>query len=86
MFNSDMIRSMPDYTDFDARIQSNIIAYIGIAFASLFANYFSNVSFNIAAARQVRRIRQRLFEAVLRQDMSFFDKNNPGELNSLLTA
>lgn len=81
-----MVRAMPNYTDFDARIQSNIMSYIAIAFASLFANYFSNVSFNIAAARQVRRIRQRLFEAVLRQDMAFFDKNNPGELNSLLTA
>ncbi len=60
--------------------------FLIIAFASGLANYLTNVCFNTAAERQIKRLRQTLFESILRQDMAFFDKNNPGELNSVLTS
>ena len=40
----------------------------------------------IAAERQVRRMRYALFRSIMRQEMGWFDKLNPGELSSRLVA
>ena len=40
----------------------------------------------IAAERQGRRMRYALFRSIMRQEMGWFDKLNPGELSSRLVA
>ncbi|XP_041418444.1 ATP-binding cassette sub-family B member 5 isoform X2 [Xenopus laevis] len=46
---------------------------------------YAQVSFWVlAAARQTRKMRQAFFRSVLSQDMSWFDINKPGEINTRL--
>ncbi len=74
-----------DY-DFDARMNYILNRYIIISFLGLLTNYLANVCLNTTAEKQIKKIRQSYFESIIRQDMSFFDKeqNSPGELNSIL--
>jgi ABC-type multidrug transport system fused ATPase/permease subunit len=60
--------------------------YVILGFSSLLSNYLSNVCYNTAAERQIKRIRNNLYQSIIRQDMSFFDKNTPGELTAALIA
>ena len=50
----------------------------------MLASWIGWTSWIIAAERQVRRIRFKLFRNILRQDISWFDLHNAGELNSRL--
>ena len=70
--------------NFDQAISFTIKLYLYVSFLSLLANYLANVCFNTAGERQVKRIRRQLFISILRKDMAFFDKNTPGELNSVI--
>jgi ABC-type multidrug transport system fused ATPase/permease subunit len=72
--------------DFESRMSYLIGAYVGVGFASLFANYLMNVCFNTAAERQIKRARNELYKSIIRQDMGFFDKNTPGDLTAALIA
>jgi ABC-type transport system involved in cytochrome bd biosynthesis fused ATPase/permease subunit len=40
----------------------------------------------MAAERQVRRMRFRLFRSIMHQEMGWFDQLNPGELSNRLVA
>lgn len=59
--------------------------FIGIGFAVLTLSFFQVSSILVAATRQTARIRQKFFYAVLHQDMSWFDTNQIGTLNTRLT-
>lgn len=72
--------------DYDGRIDYTVKFYVVVGSLSLFFNYLFYVCLETASARQVKRIRNRLFESLIRQEMGFFDKNTPGELNSILTG
>jgi len=50
----------------------------------LFLNYVLQVSFNTAAERQIKKMRNALYKSIIRQDLSFFDKNTPGDLNTVI--
>ena len=43
-------------------------------------------SFGMVAEQQTKRIRETFFQAVMRQDMGWFDTTDPGELTSHLTV
>ena len=73
-------------SDFDLRMVYIIKLYLILGISSLLSNYLSNVCYNTAAERQIRRIRNNLYKSILRQDMNFFDKNTPGELTATLIA
>ncbi|UJR24257.1 hypothetical protein I4U23_027224 [Adineta vaga] len=47
--------------------------------------YFRVTFFNITAERQVRTIRQILFQSIMKKDIVYFDTHKTGELNLLLT-
>ena len=51
----------------------------------MFTMYLVHITFATASERQMKRIRSKLFESILRQDMAFFDKKSPGELNTIMT-
>ncbi|XP_072010362.1 ATP-dependent translocase ABCB1 isoform X10 [Engystomops pustulosus] len=59
--------------------------YAGLGFVAILAGYIQISLWSLTAGRQVKRIRQNFFHAVLRQEISWFDVNNAGELNTRLT-
>jgi ABC-type multidrug transport system fused ATPase/permease subunit len=68
---------------FDA-IKQTINHYVILGFLSMFAGWIGWTSWIIAAERQIRRIRFKLFRNMLRQEIGWFDLHNAGELNSRL--
>lgn len=61
-----------------------ILVYIGIA--AFFLIYIYVVSWAIFSRRLETRLRDRYFRTILRQDASFFDTRQAGELSSRLNA
>ncbi|XP_044280567.1 ATP-dependent translocase ABCB1 [Varanus komodoensis] len=59
--------------------------YTGLGFAVLLAAYVHIACWTLAAGRQIKRIRQYFFHAIMRQDIGWFDVNDVGELNTRLT-
>ncbi|XP_072010354.1 ATP-dependent translocase ABCB1 isoform X3 [Engystomops pustulosus] len=59
--------------------------YTGLGFAVLLAGYVQIAFWTLAAGRQIRKLRKNFFHAVLRQEISWFDVNDAGELNTRLT-
>ncbi|XP_073533538.1 ATP-dependent translocase ABCB1 [Phyllobates terribilis] len=59
--------------------------YSGLGFGVLLAGYIQVAFWTLAAARQIKKIRKNFFHAVLRQEISWFDINDAGELNTRLT-
>ena len=67
--------------DFDSRMDTYLYFYVGVGCASLVANFISSFCFNIAAENQIKRIRTRLYESIVKQDMTFFERINLNEEN-----
>ncbi|GAB5568501.1 phosphatidylcholine translocator ABCB4 isoform X1 [Prionailurus iriomotensis] len=59
--------------------------YSGLGAGVLVAAYIQVSFWTLAAGRQVRKIRQEFFHAVLRQEISWFDVSDTSELNTRLT-
>ncbi|KAJ3206271.1 ATP-binding cassette permease mdl1 [Dinochytrium kinnereticum] len=57
----------------------------GIFAAGAFANFGRVVLMRIAGERIVMRLRSKVFESIMKQDIAFFDKNRTGELISRLS-
>ncbi|CAF0894843.1 unnamed protein product [Brachionus calyciflorus] len=69
----------------DSRIQNTINLYVACGFISVAVNYLAHVCWNTAGEKQIKKMREALYKTIIRQDMSFFDKNSSGDLNSILT-
>ncbi|KAM4026721.1 ATP-dependent translocase ABCB1 isoform 2-T2 [Anomaloglossus baeobatrachus] len=59
--------------------------YSGLGFGVLLAGYIQVAFWTLSAGRQIKKIRKNFFHAVLRQEISWFDVNDAGELNTRLT-
>ncbi|CAN2389829.1 phosphatidylcholine-translocating ATPase activity [Pristimantis euphronides] len=59
--------------------------YVGVGVAVLICGYIQVSFWVLAAARQTRRMRKMFFHSVLSQEISWFDVNKSGELNTRLT-
>uniref|UniRef100_A0A7N9ICF2 P-type phospholipid transporter n=1 Tax=Macaca fascicularis TaxID=9541 RepID=A0A7N9ICF2_MACFA len=59
--------------------------YSGLGAGVLVAAYIQVSFWTLAAGRQIRKIRQKFFHAVLRQEIGWFDINDTTELNTRLT-
>ncbi|XP_073438022.1 ATP-dependent translocase ABCB1 [Dendrobates tinctorius] len=59
--------------------------YSGLGFGVLLAGYIQVSFWTLAGGRQIKKIRKNFFHAVLRQEISWFDINDAGELNTRLT-
>ncbi|XP_038049407.1 ATP-dependent translocase ABCB1-like isoform X2 [Patiria miniata] len=60
-----------------------IYAILGVAV--MVVAYFAHSLWNTTAARQMFKIRQRFFQAILRQEIGWFDTHESGELNTRLS-
>lgn len=61
------------------------IYYSILGFVVLLAAYIQVSFWTIAAGRQVKRIRSLFFHCIMQQEISWFDVNDTGELNTRLT-
>ncbi|XP_006236061.1 phosphatidylcholine translocator ABCB4 isoform X2 [Rattus norvegicus] len=59
--------------------------YSGLGGGVLLAAYIQVSFWTLAAGRQIRKIRQKFFHAILRQEMGWFDIKGTTELNTRLT-
>ncbi|XP_059113267.1 phosphatidylcholine translocator ABCB4-like [Peromyscus eremicus] len=59
--------------------------YSGLGGGVLVAAYIQVSFWTLAAGRQIRKIRQNFFHAILRQEMGWFDVQGTTELNTRLT-
>ncbi|NXO51029.1 MDR1 protein, partial [Aramus guarauna] len=58
--------------------------YSAIAAGVLLAAYIQTSFWTLAAGRQIKKIRQNFFHAIMRQEIGWFDVNDVGELNTRL--
>ncbi|KFV81292.1 Multidrug resistance protein 1, partial [Struthio camelus australis] len=58
--------------------------YSGIAAGVLLAAYIQTSFWTLAAGRQIKKIREQFFHAIMRQEIGWFDVNDVGELNTRL--
>lgn len=59
--------------------------YSGLGGGVLVAAYIQVSFWTLAAGRQIKKIRQNFFHAILRQEMGWFDIKGTTELNTRLT-
>lgn len=62
-----------------------LIAYSILGFAALVSAFFRVSLWTLAAGRQIKRIRSLFFHRVLHQEISWFDVNQTGDLNTRLS-
>ncbi|CAF0883871.1 unnamed protein product, partial [Brachionus calyciflorus] len=72
--------------DFDGKIRTTVNYYVLLGFITLILEYIAHVTWNTSSERQIKKMRNKLYETIVRQDVGFFDKSSPGELNSILNS
>ncbi|KAG8443041.1 hypothetical protein GDO86_011745 [Hymenochirus boettgeri] len=82
--NDSACESFPNI-DLEAEMTRFSYYYVGLGSAVFLLSLFQIWTFLVSATRQIRRIRQKFFKAVLHQDMAWFDSNQVGTLNTRLT-
>ncbi|CAF3575971.1 unnamed protein product [Rotaria sordida] len=71
--------------DFQGEVKKQTLYLVGIGCASLVLGYIQIVFWSMAAERQTKAIRQKLFQSILRKEIVYFDLHKTGELNTKLT-
>lgn len=83
-------RPMPPHSPSEVKQDSDFWSsmYVMLAFVLCLAFAIQGISFAKTSEALVRRVRSKAFQALLRQDVSFFDEdaNTPGALTSLLSS
>jgi ABC-type multidrug transport system fused ATPase/permease subunit len=69
-----------------ARLNELAIMLIGILFVESAATFARDYCYNLGAERVAARLRQMVFETLLRQDIHFFDRRETGEITTRLWA
>lgn len=67
------------------RTKQQIIYLIIIGCVALICGYIRTLFLNVLAERQIRIIRQTLFQSILKKDIEYFDRHKTGELSTCLT-
>lgn len=68
------------------RLQHFCLVLLGIFVCGAFANFFRIYLMQTSGNRIIRRLREQLFSSILKQDVTFFDKNKTGELINRLSS
>ena len=69
--------------DFDVSVMTCLV-FTGIATVALISGTLQLIFWQTTAYRQGHRIRLKLFTAILKQDIGWFDTNDSGQLNTRL--
>ena len=82
---SDTTLSPPPSSDVMDTLTRFGLGMIGMAFLMWFLSYIFVSCLNLAAANQVFRIRGKFIEAVLKQDVAWYDTNTSSDFASRMT-
>ncbi|XP_071479162.1 ATP-dependent translocase ABCB1-like [Diadema antillarum] len=77
----------PDYDpakEFDDAMQDYALIFAYIGFATMFLAYLESSLWNLSCERQIFKIRGAFFDAILHQEIKWFDVHKSGELTSRL--
>ncbi|OPJ81788.1 hypothetical protein AV530_014340 [Patagioenas fasciata monilis] len=85
---SENISSVNSSSDIYAALEEDMTRYAyyysAIGACVLLAAYIQTSFWTLAAGRQIKKIRQKFFHAIIRQEIGWFDVNDVGELNTRL--
>src|SRR5262249_99034 len=68
------------------RLNQMALLLVGILLVEAVATFVRDYCFNLGAERTTARLRQAVFETLLRQDVQFFDRRDTGEITTRLWA
>ncbi|KAI9011907.1 putative ABC transporter protein [Phycomyces nitens] len=85
-FLENLTEQLSNPTDLLNATMPLILIYVYIGTGTLVAAYIARACWTITGENQTRRIRQRYMHAVLRQDMSWFDRSEDGSLTTRLVS
>ncbi|XP_038611446.1 ATP-dependent translocase ABCB1 isoform X2 [Tachyglossus aculeatus] len=71
--------------DLEEKMTEYAYYYCGVGAGVLVVAYVQVAFWTLAAGRQIKKIRQHFFHAILRQEVSWFDVHDVGELNTRLS-
>jgi len=66
------------------RLNQMALLLVGILLVEAVATFVRDYCFNLGAERTIARLRQLVFETLLRQDVQFFDRRDTGEITTRL--
>ena len=72
-------------SEFFSVIDRIALSFVGIGLAAFVVAYLQISFIQMAAERQVYKIRLKYYRAVLRQDIAWFDENPTGEISTRLS-
>lgn len=72
--------------EFERNINTLCLYMLLVALATGVLSYLQATLASVSAERQVRRIREQYFTAIMRQDRTWYDTGSPGEVASRLAA
>lgn len=70
---------------FDSQVTKFSLFFVYLAVGNLVTSFVSIVGFTYAGERIVQQVRQRYLQAILRQNVAFFDTIGVGEVNNCIT-
>lgn len=82
----DFIQSSEDRESMKDRLKMISLAMAGVFVVGALANFGRVYIIQSTGQRIVARLRQRLFQSIMTQEMAFFDRNKTGELINRLSA
>jgi ABC-type multidrug transport system fused ATPase/permease subunit len=68
------------------RLNQMALLLVGILLVEAIATFVRDYCFNLGAERTIARLRQLVFETLLKQDVQFFDRRDTGEITTRLWA
>jgi ATP-binding cassette subfamily B protein len=68
------------------RLDQMALLLVGILLVEAVATFVRDYCFNLGAERTIARLRQLVFETLLKQDVQFFDRRDTGEITTRLWA
>ncbi|CAF4831175.1 unnamed protein product [Rotaria sp. Silwood1] len=71
--------------DFQSQIQKQVLYLVVLGCIGIVLGYVQVLFWSVAAERQTKAIRKKLFQSILRKEIVYFDIHKAGELNTKLT-
>ncbi|KAJ5474875.1 hypothetical protein N7475_004441 [Penicillium sp. IBT 31633x] len=84
-FQQIMLRTIP-YGEFYDQLTTNVLYFVYLGIGEFVTVYVSTVGFIYTGEHVTQKIREQYLEAILRQNIAYFDKLGAGEVTTRITA
>ena len=85
LINKFIVKDSGETIDIEKEMTDFAIFYVYVAIATIVSGYIQNTLWLLASIRQAFVIKSGCFASILRQDIGWFDTNDPGQLSTRLT-